>query len=325
MPISLRNGANASPSEDRGFWVRTMLDRTQPVLVHNRYGNKEFIPARGGMNVTWRRFSTIAASTTALTEGTINAETIPTVVTVTATVNQYGQWFRSTDVVKSQAFDDIKAEGTKALGETMANSADQLTRNVVNAGTTVQYSSTAGSRGAIASGMYLNAAELREAIATLKGNNAPKFEDNTYVAIIHPDTEQDLFNDSNIQNAFQYAANRGGSNPLATGELGNYLGVKFITTSNSAISASGGLSGAGGPTDVYLTVMFGKDYYGVVDLSAMTSQIIYQEPGSSGALSDPLNQVWSLGYKFAHAAVRLDENRAVRIEHTSTLATNLGG
>ena len=140
MPISIRNGANAlGATEDRGYWVRKMLDRTQPVLVHSKYTNKEFVPSNCGMNVTWRRLSTITASTTALTEGTFPAETIPTVVTVTATVNTYGQWFRSTEIVKNQAFDDIKAEGTKALGETMANSADQLTRNVMNAGTTVRH------------------------------------------------------------------------------------------------------------------------------------------------------------------------------------------
>ena len=321
MPISIRQGANAlGTTEDRGFWVRTMLDRTTPVLVHGRYADKEFVPANGGMNVTWRRFSTVAASTTALTEGTFPAETIPTVVTISATVNLYGQWFRSTDVVRSQAFDDIKSEGTKALGETMANSHDQLTRNVVNAGTTAQYASTAGSRAGVASGMYINSAELREAIATLKGADAPKFDDNTYVCIIHPDTEQDLFNDSAIVNAFSYAANRGPSNPLATGELGNYLGVKFVTTANSATTATG-LSGPNGQTTVYLTVMFGKGYYGEVGLSAMTSEIIYHEPGSSGALNDPLSQVWSLGYKFAHAAARLDENRAVRIEHASPAGT----
>ena len=168
--------------------------------------------------------------------------------------------------------------------------------------------------------MYLNAAELREAIATLKGADAPRFDDNTYVCVIHPDTEADLFNDSNIVNAFSYAANRGGSNPLATGELGNYLGVKFVTTSNSAVTATG-LSLGNGATDVYLTIMFGKDYVGEVGLSAMTSQIIYHEPGSSGALNDPLSQVWSLGYKFAHAAARLDENRCVRIESSSSLGT----
>ena len=214
----------------------------------------------------------------------------------------------------------MKAEGTKALGETMANSADQLTRNIVNAGTTIQFASTGTSRGNISSGMRLNSAELREAIATLKGNNAPKFDDGTYKCIIHPDIEQDLFNDSNLVNAFQYAANRGGSNPLATGVLGNYLGCDFVTTTNSQVVATG-LSLGNGPTDVYLTVLFGKDYYGVIGLSAMTAQIIYHEPGSSGALNDPLSQVWSLGYKFAHSAARLDENRCVRIESSSSLGT----
>src|SRR3990167_10271206 len=259
MPISIRNGANALGTvEDRGYWVRKMLDRTTPVLVHSRYTNKEYVPSNGGMNVTWRRLSTIAASTTALTEGTINAETIPTIVTVTATVNQYGQWFRSTDVVKSQAFDEIKAEGTKALCETMANSSDQLARNVVNAGSTVQYVSTSGSRGGVASGHYLNAAEIREAISTMKSADAPKFDDGTYVMIIHPDIEQDLFGDQNIVNAFSYAANRGPSNPLATREPGHHLGVKFVTTSNVAPAA--GLSGPNGETDVYLNVMRSEEH-----------------------------------------------------------------
>ena len=318
MPISIRSGANAlGTTEDRGFWIRTMLDRRTPNLVHSRYTSKDFVPSNGGMSVTWRRMSTIAASTTALTEGTFPAEVIPTVVTVTATVNQYGQWFRSTDVTKFQAFDDIKAEGTKVLGETMANSHDQLVRNVINAGTTIQYVSTSGSRGGVASGMYLNAAELREALSTIKSADAPRFDDNTYVCVIHPDTEQDLFGDSAIVNAFSYAANRGPSNPLQSGELGNYLGMKFVTTSNSAVNTTAGLSGPNGVTDVYLTVLWGPGYVGEIGLSAMTSEIIYHEPGSSGALNDPLSQVWSLGYKFAFAGARLDESRAVRIEHAS--------
>ena len=91
MPISIRGGANAlGTTEDRGFWVRTMLDRTTPVLVHDRYADHEFVPTNGGMSVTWRRFRTITASTTALTEGTFPTESVPSVVNITATVNQYG-------------------------------------------------------------------------------------------------------------------------------------------------------------------------------------------------------------------------------------------
>ena len=167
----------------------------------------------------------------------------------------------------------------------------------------------------------MNAAELREALSTLKGADAPKFEGNTFTCVIHPDTEQDLFGDSSITNAFNYAANRGSSNPMLSGELGTWLGIKFVTTSNSAINTTAGLSGPNGNTSVYLTILFGRGYVGAIGLSAMSSEIIYHEPGSSGALNDPLSQVWSLGYKFAFAAARLDENRCVRLEHASAFGT----
>ena len=58
MPISIRNGANAlGGTEDRGFWVRTMLDRRTPVTVHDRYVDKEFIPTNGGIGSVMSRFA----------------------------------------------------------------------------------------------------------------------------------------------------------------------------------------------------------------------------------------------------------------------------
>lgn len=57
---------------------------------YNQFASKDYIPSRGGMNVEWRRESTIPASTTALVEGSFPAETVATVVIVTASVAQYG-------------------------------------------------------------------------------------------------------------------------------------------------------------------------------------------------------------------------------------------
>lgn len=319
MPVTLRGpGGQAFVGvEDKEYWIRKMLIRATPRLFFNQFANKDYIPANGGLSVEWRRFSTIAASTTALVEGSFPAEAVPTVVIVTATVNQYGQYFRSSDLVKAQAIDDIRAEGSEALGETMGNSYDQLTRAVWIAGTTVQYASTAGSRAQVGSGFRMSSAELREAVSTLETNDAQPFEDGGWKAIIHPRTKADLMNDTNFLNAQQYAGVRGDQNTLFSGRLGRYLGVDFFVTSNASIGTSLGYSGA----DVYYTVICGKDYVGVVDLSAMTAEQIYHEPGSGGATGDPLNQVWSLGYKFAHAAARLNENFAVRIEHTASLGT----
>lgn len=316
MPISIRGGAAAiGGTEDKEYFIRKMLIRATPKLLHNQFANKDYIPSRSGMSVEWRRFSTIPASTTALTEGTAGSETIPTVVVVTATVNQYGQYFRSTDIVMNQAIDDIRAEGSDALGETLGNSYDQLTRAVWNGGTTIQFASTAGSRAQVGSGFRMSSAELREAVATLEGNDAQPFDDGGWKAIIHPKVKADLLNDTNFLNAQQYAGVRGDGNALFSGKLGRYYGVDFYVSSNAQVGTSLGYSGA----DVYYSTIAGKDYVGVVDLSAETAAQFYHEPGSGGATGDPLNQVWSLGYKFAHAAARLNENFAVRIEATSSL------
>ena len=84
MPASLTGGAAPfGITENKEFFIRKMLIRATPKLMFNQFANKDYIPSRSGLSVEWRRFSTIAASTTALTEGTAGSETIPTVVIIT--------------------------------------------------------------------------------------------------------------------------------------------------------------------------------------------------------------------------------------------------
>lgn len=321
MPLSLRGGANAlGGTEDKTFYLRKMLSRATPKKVHAQFCDKNSIPVRGGQSVEWRQFRSFTTSVTALTEGTPGAETIPSVQITTATVNQYGMHYKQTEISNSQSIDDLRAEGAEALGEAMGDAYDLLTRNIMRGTTTVQYASTAASRGGVGSGMRLNAAELREALATLKTNDAMPFEDGAYKAIIHPRTEADLFNDPTIVNAFKDAGERGGGNPLFTGKLGRYLGCDFYTTSNASIQAATGLSVANTAADVYQTMVLGKEAVGVVELSALTSDLIYHAAGTSG-VNDPLNQLSSQGYKFSHGGAVLNNNWIVSIEHSTALGT----
>jgi len=314
MPLPLRGTGGFNSVEDKGTYDKALLRRAQPRLVHNNYGTKARIPARGGTWVEWRRMEKLSTTTTALTEGTITTETIPTIVSVVATVAQYGQFFRSTDLVQDQAFDPIVAEATEVLGEAMGESLDILTRNVITAGTNVQYAGTAGSRGAVGSGSRLNAAEIREALATLEANDAETIG-GVYPLLIHPRVKADVFNDTNVVNAFLYAAARGDSNPMATGRLGNYLGAEFVVTSQARIFSSLGFSGA----DVYASILISDGAYGVVELSSQTARTYFKPTGSGGSTGDPIDQVWSLGWKANHAAVILNQNFLVRIEHTASL------
>lgn len=316
MAVGLRGGTT-NPNEDRTFYVREMIQRAKVNLVWGNYGKKEFIPTNGGLTAQWRLHKRISPSTTALVEGTYNAEVAITVIAVNASVAQYGQFYRQTEVIAAQAIDDIRAEGAGALGQAMGESYEQLVRNIAVGGTTAQFAGAGTSRGNLTSGMRLTAAELREARTTLVKNAAP----GPYVVIIEPDQEYDLWGDSNFSNAVKDAGVRGDGNPLFTGKLPNYLGMD-IQVSNILLTVAGGKSLGLSGADVYYAVAFSKDnFFGNIDLSALPKQEIYHEPGSGGATTDPLNQTWSQGYKFAYAGAILDQTFGVRVETTSSLGS----
>lgn len=308
-----RLGVGGLSNSMKQFYSRMLLERALPAFVHLNYGRKDGIPRNGGKSIEWRRYERPSAVTTALTEGTPPSATNVTVSKVEATVSQYGAYDIFSDMVDLQNFDPFIAQLTEVFSQQMQDSLDQIVRDVITAGTTVQYASTAGSRGAVGSGMYLTFAEVREAVGTLRRNNAPTFEGGYYVGIMHPDTEQDLFADSDVLQTFQQAGVRGDENPLFRGEVGRFHGVRWVRTTNAKIFPSAGLSGA----DVYATMVCGRDYYGVVDIEAIRPQIIVKPLGSAGA-NDPLNQFGTVGWKAAIAAARLNENFAVRIEHVTS-------
>src|SRR5574341_1226660 len=114
MAIGLRGGTTQG-NEDRTYFLREMVQAAKPVLVWGNYGKKDFIPANGGLTAQWRYHRRISASTTALVEGTYNAEITVTITVINASVSQYGQFYRQTEVIAAQAIDDVRAEGAKAL------------------------------------------------------------------------------------------------------------------------------------------------------------------------------------------------------------------
>lgn len=232
------------------------------------------------------------------------------VSSVTATVAQYGAFIQGSDLLELAAIDPIVQEYTEVLGEHAGDTIDQLVRDVMAAGTNVRYASTAGSRGGVGSGMTLTSTEIRKAVRTLKAQNARPQANGNYVAIMHPNTEYDVYGDSTIQNAFHYAASRGAENPMFLGELGSWMGCSFVQSTNAKIQASLGLSGQ----DVYCSLFLGRDAYGVTEIDGMTLQTYFKPKGSAG-VADPLDQIWTLGWKTSLAAVLLNNAWLCRVEH----------
>ncbi len=315
--------------EGRRWYEKQLLLRAVPKFSYNKYTFKKNIPRHGGHNIQFREFTRIlpaAAVTsdpTALTEGTPPGETNATFREVNLTISQYGQFAFLSDVAITQSQDDLIREYSANFGDSMGDGIDRLARTAFAAITTVQFASTAASRGAVGSGMTLTAAEVREAVRTLRRNNAPEISGSGYVAIIHPDTWFDFIGDSDVVNAYQNAGPRGESNPLFTGDLFRWMGVTFDVTSNAAfiqaISAnnSPGLSGAA----VYQTVVFGDQAVGATTLSAH-SMSLHFKPLGAGGTQDPLDQFATVGWKAAYVAGVLNNAFGVVIEHTTSTSQN---
>jgi N4-gp56 family major capsid protein len=301
------------------------------MTVYNKFGMQAGIPVHGGKSISFRRMEAVLGASYAaaynsggayasgplvLTEGTPGAAMDATWVQILATVSQYGGYILYSDLAEDQSIDPIVAESTENFGEAMKEGLDLVTRDVVTAGSNVQYSSTSLSRGAVGSGQYLSLTELRRAKRTLLSFNAKVVaKEGKFVCITHPHALYDLEGDSNITNIWQYAGGRGlDTNQLFDTEIKDLpFGVRVYTTSLCRIFASLGLSGA----DVYGTVLFGDQWYGTINLEKMPAKVIVKERGSAGT-ADPLNQLMSIGWKAAHAAAVLNQNMGVRIEHASS-------
>ena len=304
------------------YYDRTLLERALPLLVHTKFAQIRDIPRNNSDVIKFRKYSSLSAATTALTEGVTPAGSALSVTDSSATVLQYGDYVTLSDKLKMETEDPIETEATQILAEQAALTLDNLARAILVAGTTVQYASTATQRTEITAAMTLDLAEVKEAVKTLKTNKAKKITsmvsaqagfntapvDACYIGIVGPDTTFDLKSDSAFVPIEKYAG--GLKNGLLPGEIGKLDEVRFIETTEQKEWVDGGLSSA----DVYATLIIGANAYGVSRISGEAMKTIRKQLGSAGS-ADPLDQRATIGWKASFVAKILQEAFMVRIEH----------
>ncbi len=304
------------PAGVNNFYVRTMLKEARPLLVHTRWAQVKDIPRGNSLVIKFRRYSLLSAATTALSEGVTPSGSQLSVSNVTATVAQYGDYVTLTDILQFSTLDPIITETKEIQGQQSGNTLDQLCRDVIVAGTTIQYASTAGSTAAITASMKLDRDEVREAVRTLQGNNARKMTKmvhpssgfNTspinaaYIGIISEDTLFDLKDATGWVAIEEYASQKN----VMDGEVGKLDEVRFVMTTNAATESS--------TVTVHKTLIMGSDFYGITRISGEAMKSI-DKPLGSGGTADPLDQRSTLGWKATFVAKILNENFAVLVEH----------
>lgn len=299
--------------EMKTYYSDYLIDLVEAELIHDQFGQKHPIPQNGGKKIEFRQWDVLPEMTTALTEGVTPDGQSLKMSTIEASVEQYGGYVTISDMLKLTTVDPVMVQATKAIASQAGRSLDTITREVLNAGTVVQYGGGKTSRAALdytdaTTNCNLTVSDVKKAVRYLESQNAPKIN-GYYVGILHPFCKFDLMNDPEWLKPHQYAD----TSNIYANEIGEIAGVRFVQNTRAKVFEKAGASNA----NVYSTLILADDAYGVTELEGGGLEHIVKQLGSAGS-ADPLNQRATVGWKATKVAKILVPQYMVRIETTAT-------
>lgn len=312
-PNTQTTGLDGMSPEMKTFYTDTLIDIAGPELVHDQFADKYPIPKNGGKTIEFRKYDNLKPALTPLTEGVTPDGNSLNVSTLTATVDQYGDYVTLSDILTMTAIDNNVVQATKKLGSQAGLTLDCITRDVICGGTNVFYAGGHTSRADLTVNDKLERNIFFKAAAFLKKMHAPKI-DGSYVAIIHPDCSADIMMSEGWIDIQKY------KNPenIYEGEIGKIGNIRFVESSNAKVwrgtedNCPDGLA-------VFSTVVVGAGAYGTTEVSGGGLQTIVKPLGAG---DDPLNQRATVGWKATKVSERLVEQYMVRIESCSAESPN---
>jgi N4-gp56 family major capsid protein len=254
------------------------------------------------------------------------------VTDITATLAQYGDFVTLSDMVSLTNQDPVVTEATDVLGDQAGTTIDQIRRDVLVAGTSVAFANGVANRPAV--NVKLSGADLDKVIRALKLQNAKFIKDaisptdkvgtgsvrKAFVGIVHPDVEYDLEGITGYRSVSDYGSMEG----VMEDEIGSYKNIRFVSSTNAKIVTGAGAAGTtvyknnGANFDVYLSLFFAANSYGVCPLSGQAMSTIVKALGSAGS-ADPLEQRSTVGWKATTTTKILNESWLMRLESAASL------
>ena len=233
--VTQTTGLAALSDEMKTYYEKRLIDNAEPNLVHDQFGDKYPIPRGSGKTIEFRKYSPLPKALTAITEGVTPDGDNLSVTAVNATVAQYGNWIRLSDMLELTAIDRNVEQATKLLGAQAGRTLDTITREELNGGTNVIYAPKGDggevlSRKDITADCSLNVDLFYKAAAQLEAMNASPVDD-SFVAIIHPYSAYDLMRSEEWIDCHKYAA----PEYIYNGEIGKLGNIRFVKSTEAKI------------------------------------------------------------------------------------------
>lgn len=230
-------------AEMKTFYSDYLIDLAEPELVHDQFGQKHPIPKNGGKVIEFRQYDPLPEQITPLVEGVTPDGQSLTVKTITSEVKQYGGYVTLSDMLMMTAVDNNLVQATKLIASQAGRTLDTITREIINAGTVVQFSQgQVDSRDELYytsedDNCNLTVDAIKRAVRFLETQDAPQIN-GYYVGIIHPYSKYDLMKDPDWKTPHEYVDTEN----VYQNEIGELYGVRFVQSSRAKVFAGADLA-----------------------------------------------------------------------------------
>lgn len=234
---TLNTEGNSTVDEVKTYYTKNLINRVEPLLVHDQFAQKENIPQGGGDKIEFRRFASLPKALKPLVEGVTPKGNKLNITKLTAQVHQYGDYITTSDFFELIAIDKIVIQKIKILSSQAGRTLDTVTREVLAGGTNVLYAdsvngstvSTTSARHLLTDNCKLTPDMTYQAKANLSAYNAPKIN-GRYIAIVHPYAAYDI-----MRSEEWIEIKTHDPEDYYHGEIGVVGEVKFVETTEAKI------------------------------------------------------------------------------------------
>ncbi|MDX1532806.1 MAG: N4-gp56 family major capsid protein [Nitrosopumilaceae archaeon] len=304
------------PPAVREYYDRLLLMTAFPELIHTKFAQKRTLPEKMGDTVVFRRYNRMSTVPVPLVDGITPPGATLSHTDLKTRVDFYGNFVVLTDQVELTVEDRVLNESSKLLAQNLAQTMDEVTRDVLASTSSVALCSN-GVNGNTPT--ELTKEDIDNAIQTLLGNDAKMMTDEI--------EGTDAFGTSPVRKAFWVFSDTALIDDLES--VANFVSVANYPPNKRALDAEWGATGnarwlvtsvgsvSSASPAVYNNMIVGQEAYGVVHLGSETGEF-YVEPLGSGGSTDPLHQRGSVGWKHPFAARILNDNFMINLMCTHT-------
>ena len=296
------------------FYDTELLENAKAEMIYAQFGKKQPLPAGHGNAVEWRKWNTFDKAQQ-LQEGVIPTGQKFGLSTQTGYINQYGTYAAVSDRLEMLAYDDVILGATEEMGASAAQTQETLIRDALLTNTNVLYCPDVEDTmqpeqyDEITNMCLLTPDVVAKAVTLMKKNRVPTIN-GKYYAVIHPSVAYDLRKSDAWVEAHKYAA----PDQIFNGEIGELHGCRFVENVFAPVMGGEYTNVQGGVT--YITFMFGKDAFGIIDPEGGALEMIVKDKSQVGG---PLNQFSTIGYKLeTNGATILYPERILSIVSSSS-------